>query len=108
LIPSPSFTPQGGVGGGGDGGKASGYSTAGNFQGFSGSPGTGGGGGGNGNGFSGSQYRALAGANGGSGVVVIRTLASLKPAVTVTGSPTVRVIGNYRYYYFYATGTITF
>jgi hypothetical protein len=76
--------------------------------GYSGEPGTGGGGGGSSSGFTQTNARALAGANGGSGVVVVRTLASLNPAVAVTGSPTVRIIGNYRYYYFYATGSITF
>jgi hypothetical protein len=103
-----SMQSLGGKGGGGNGAISYGYAPWGNWLGNNGDPGTGGGGGGCSSGFTASNARALAGANGGGGAVVIRTLASLNPAVTVTGSPVVRIIGNYRYYYFYATGTITF
>jgi hypothetical protein len=105
---SISQVSYGGKGGGGIGANGYGYTPWGNWLGTNGDPGTGGGGGGCSNGFTTTNQRALAGANGGGGAVVVRTLASLNPAVTVTGSPVVRIIGNYRYYYFYATGTITF
>lgn len=104
-----SLVSFGGKGGGANCNPGTGYvSSSGNLLGNAGEPGTGGGGSGVSAGFTATNMRALPGGNGGGGAVVVRTLASLNPAVSVTGSPVVRIIGNYRYYYFYATGTITF
>lgn len=104
-----SLISYGGKGGGANGAPGTGYiSYTGQLLGNNGEPGTGGGASGSSSSFTGSNIRAIAGANGGGGIVVVRTLASLNPAVAVTGSPVIKIIGNYRYYYFYATGTITF
>jgi hypothetical protein len=65
---------------------------------------TGGGGGGGGTRVSNPQK----GANGGSGVVIIRYPDSNPAATATTGSPTVTVTGGYRIYNFTGSGSITF
>lgn len=79
----------GGAGGGGDGAVGSGAGA--------GTANTGGGAGG--------TYSTETGANGGSGVVIVRQLATVSP-LSVTGSPTVTVVGSYRYYTFTGSGSI--
>jgi hypothetical protein len=78
------------------------------MPGTSGTANTGGGGGASGNSF---QPIALVnnqvGGNGGSGIVVIRMLSSFQAAST-TGNPETYIKGNYRFYRFLATGSITF
>ena len=81
----------GGLGGGGNGGKANVGQTAGTAN-------TGGGGGGAGN-------TTDAGANGGSGVVIIR---AFNAASATTGSPTVTTDGDFTIYKFTGSGSITF
>jgi hypothetical protein len=66
---------------------------------------TGGGGGGGRNVISGSLIN---GANGGSGIVIIRYSDIYADAASTTGSPTITVAGGYRVYKFTASGTITF
>ena len=61
---------------------------------------TGGGGGGSSQGYS--------GANGGSGVVIIRYSDAYAPATSTTGSPTITVSGGYRVYKYTSSGSITF
>jgi hypothetical protein len=47
----------------------------------------------------------MSGSNGGSGVVIIRTIAT---AASTTGSPTVTQSNGYNVYTFTGTGSITF
>ncbi len=90
-----SDTPgQGGTGGGGNGGNTSINPTAGTTN-------RGGGGGGQG------DNKSL-GANGGSGIVILRYLDSFAAAESTTGSPTITVTGGYRIYTFTGNGSITF
>lgn len=84
---------SGGIGGGGTGG----WNTA-----TAGTANTGGGGGG-----CRSNNEPSRGADGGSGVVIIRCADSITASST-TGSPTVTTGGGYRYYKFTASGSITF
>jgi hypothetical protein len=98
-------------GGGARSALGSGYAGGSPYQyrrGYDAIPGTGGGGSGASAGYGTSYGNSVSGGNGGSGVVVIRTLITLNPASNLTGQPTVREMGNYRYYYFYGSGTITF
>jgi hypothetical protein len=83
---------SGGSGGGGAGGNT-------NVAGFNGVDNSGGGGGGGGN--------SAAGGSGGSGLAIIRVGDSVIASST-TGSPSVYVVGGYRYYKFTQSGTITF
>ena len=85
----------GGLGGGGAGGAAVPFAAA-----VAGTANTGGGGGGGGD-------NAVPGANGGSGVVILRFLSTVTPAGT-TGSPTITTDGSYSVYKFTASGSITF
>jgi hypothetical protein len=48
------------------------------------------------------------GANGGSGIVIVRYLESFDAAVATTGSPSIALSGGYRIYTFTASGSITF
>ena len=48
------------------------------------------------------------GANGGSGIVIIRYADSFDAAIATTGSPTITVAGGYRVYKWTSSGTITF
>ena len=63
---------------------------------------TGGGGGGGG------DNPSAVGANGGSGVFILRYPDSFPTATSTTGSPTVTTSGGYRYYKFTGSGSITF
>jgi hypothetical protein len=47
-------------------------------------------------------------ANGGSGIVVLRTLDALAPIATTTGSPTITVLNGYRIYKWTTSGSILF
>jgi hypothetical protein len=106
---------RGGGGGGGtsQNGLPGGTATAGGGSGSVGSNGslavagtanTGGGGGGSGTRVSNPQK----GANGGSGIVIIRYPDSNPAATSTTGSPTITVAGGYRVYQFTGSGSITF
>jgi len=81
------YTNAGGSGGGGQGGPSA----------TAGTNGLGGGGGGNGS--------SAVGKDGGSGIVIIRTLDT---AASTTGSPTITTDGSYNIYSFTANGSITF
>jgi hypothetical protein len=48
------------------------------------------------------------GANGGSGVVIVRYLTSFTPAGATTGTVEYTVSGGYRIYKFLTSGSITF
>ena len=91
-----SAVSAGGLGGGGSGGAISPDTAA-----VAGTTNTGGGGGGGGN-------NTVPGANGGSGVVIIRYTDTYSLATSTTGSPTITTAGGYRIYKFTASGTITF
>ena len=86
----------GGLGGGGDGSRSPQWSVPGD-----GTANTGGGGGGAYSDVSANN----ASASGGSGVVIIRTLAT---ASATTGSPTVTTDGSYNIYTYTGSGSITF
>ena len=91
-------------GGSGGGGTGSGGSNLGYGQGTAGATNTGSGGGGG-------QYGLVGGKNGGSGIVIIRYLASegLASSVSAGLTYTTGTTGSFRYYQFTAgTGTITF
>lgn len=100
--------PVGGLGGGGNANISGGYNTSAKLPGYPGSPNTGGGGGGSGGFWSPTANLIQSGGSGGSGLVVIRTLATQKAAVSTTGNPTIYVDGAFRYYRFLANGSITF
>jgi hypothetical protein len=100
--------PVGGLGGGGAANVSGGYSSTANLPGSSGTQGTGGGGGGAGGFWSPTANQIQRGGSGGSGLVIVRTLATQKVAVSTTGNPSIYVSGNYRYYKFLANGSITF
>jgi hypothetical protein len=100
--------PVGGLGGGGNANISGGYSTVAKIPGYPGSPNTGGGGGSSGAFWVSTNNLIQTGGAGGSGLVVIRTLATQKAAVSTTGSPTIYVEGAFRYYRFLANGSITF
>ena len=87
---------SGGLGGGGNGGSGG---SAG-----AGSPGTANTGGGGGGGAAGDGP----GANGGSGIVIIRYADSYAAATSTTGSPTITTGGGYRVYKYTSSGSITF
>ena len=108
LAAIPYLGPQGGIGGGGSGGRATGYNLSACSAGGNGCQSTGGGGGGSGGPYGYITSRRLAGGHGGSGIVILRTLASVTPAVSTTGYPIIYLNGAYRYYKFTANGTITF
>jgi hypothetical protein len=95
-------------GAGGYGGGGAGYT--GNYNVGStatpGTTGTGGGGGGLHQG-GGNQYITNNAGNGGSGVVILRFAAAITPT-TVTGSPTITTVGNYKIYRWTNNGTIVF
>jgi len=90
----------GGAGGGGAG--SSGNNSSWNAP-TAGTANTGGGGGGNRG-----DYTPSYGADGGSGIVIIRYADTYPAAASTTGSPTVTTSGGYRYYKFTGSGTITF
>jgi hypothetical protein len=110
IAPTQSFyqIPKGGLGGGGDANIGGGYNTSAKLPGYPGSPNTGGGGGASGGFWNATANLIQSGGSGGSGLVVIRTLATQKAAVSTTGSPTIYVDGAFRYYRFLANGSITF
>jgi hypothetical protein len=85
----------GGLGGGGAGGRYFPAAAA-----VAGTANTGGGGGGGGD--------LVDGANGGSGIVIIRYADSFANASATTGSPTITVTGGYRVYKWTSSGSITF
>ena len=87
--------PSGGLGGGGNG------SNSGSTPSTAGAPNSGGGGGGSG----GAMANSGTAANGGSGVVVLRSLINTS---TLSGSPTVTQDGAYYIYTFTGSGGITF
>lgn len=97
-------------GSGGSGGQGGGGAGAVNSPGANGTAGTTntGGGGGGGHGRDTSFAGAGVGANGGSGIVIIRYPDTYDAAAATTGSPTVTVTGGYRIYKFTSSGTITF
>lgn len=97
-------------GSGGAGGSGGGGAGAINSAGANGSPGTAntGGGGGGGHGRNTDYAGAGYGANGGSGIVVIRYADSYAAAASTTGSPTITTSGGYRVYKFTSSGSITF
>lgn len=95
---SPSAGPIAGSGGLGGGGSGATYAPGGPY---SGNVNTGGGGGGASNYYPGTGT----GGNGGSGVVILRTVSN---AASTTGSPTVTTDGAYKVYTFTQSGTITF
>jgi hypothetical protein len=97
-----SASSAGGLGGSGIGGRGAGTNTGSAGVGGSGTTNTGSGGGG---GDYADGSTSPQGGNGGSGVVIIRTLGT---AVSTTGSPTVITDGSYKVYQFNSTGTITF
>jgi len=90
---------KGGLGGGGNGGKSSDPGAP-NPAATNGADGFGGGGGGGGG--------SDAGANGGTGAVVIRYPDSQRAAIATTGSPTISVANGFRTYKFIFDGSITF
>jgi hypothetical protein len=93
----------GGAGGGGNGAVfISGFA----YNPTPGEANTGGGGGGaSGKDFQAQPYTSAAG---GSGIVVLRYLASFAPARLTTGFPLTYKTGFYRVYVFKSSGTITF
>ena len=85
----------GGLGGGGAGGRVAPATAA-----VAGTTNTGGGGGGG--------DISTDGANGGSGIVIIRYADTYAAATSTTGNPTITVAGGYRVYKWTSSGSITF
>ena len=100
--------PQGGLGGGGAANLSGGYNAVMDLPGTAGSTNTGGGGGGSGGFWNSTSNKIQMGGAGGSGIVIIRTLATQSAAIAYTGNPVVAVSGVYRYYKFLNNGSITF
>jgi len=104
-----TYIAGGGAGGGdpynyagGFGGGGWGLSVPYNSAAKNGFTNTGGGGGGGSYGFP-----SVSSGSGGSGVVIIRYPSSFDVATSTTGSPTVTTSGDYRYYKFTGSGSIT-
>jgi hypothetical protein len=96
---SDSYNAGAGCCGGGNGSNGANYSAS------AGEQNTGGGGGGGGNYGNNSEWL---GANGASGIFMLRYPATQSPPVSTTGNPLIRYAGGYQIYIWTTSGSVTF